>query len=303
LLLLSACGQTAPAAPLPTITAAAFPTDAPASTVTPISTNTNTPEPTTIPGVQIYPISSLGKSIPWLPLDEGNKPMSVYFGFNVNKPPFDNAVVRQAFAAAIDREQVAKEAKGFKFRNVTPATSLTPSQTLGQDLYGDIGIPFDPARAKDLLNQAGYPGGESFPSVTLIVSTRGQDAPEAYTELAQTIIGMWKTHLGVDVNLEVESNWGQYLNILKGNSRDIYEMGWGADINDPDNFLKFLFYSTSEFNYGRFNNPEFDRLVDRAATLSDPLERQLLYIQAEEILTETEAGVIPLFHSLYYLRP
>jgi ABC-type transport system substrate-binding protein len=280
-----------------------LPSESPTSTVTPIPTITNTPEPTAIPGVQIYPISSLRNSIPWLPLEDGNEPMSVYFGFNVNKPPFNNVLVRQAFAAAIDREQIAHEAKGFEFRNVTPATSLTPPQTLGRDLYGVIGIPFDPTKAKDLLNQAGYPNGAGFPSVTLIVSTRGKDAPEAYTNLAQSIIDMWITHLGISVNLEVEPNWGKYLNILQANSRDIYEMGWGADINDPDNFLKFLFYSSSEFNYGRFNNQEFDRLVDKAAELSDPSERQLLYIRAEQILTDQEAGVIPLFHTLYYLRP
>ena len=51
--------------------------------------------------------------------------MTVYYGFNCDKPPFDNALVRQAFAAAVDRDEIAKEAAGFKFRNVTPATSLT----------------------------------------------------------------------------------------------------------------------------------------------------------------------------------
>ena len=53
------------------------------------------------------------------------------------------------------------------------------------------------------------------------------------------------------------------ISILEANSRDMYEMGWGANINDPNNFLKFLFYSTSEFNYGRFNNQDFDQLVDK----------------------------------------
>jgi ABC-type oligopeptide transport system substrate-binding subunit len=83
----------------------------------------------------------------------------------------------------------------------------------------------------------------------------------------------------------------------------MYQLGWGADYNDPDNFLKTLFRSDSEFNYGRFDNQEFDRLVDEAASTSNPAERQLLYIQAEEILTEQEVGVIPLYHTLYYQQP
>ena len=296
-----ACSQTQVATP--TATATLIPTETPTSTLTPVPTNTNTPEPTPIPGLQVYPVSSLGNSIPWLPLDTNNRPMSVYYGFNVNKPPFNNALIRQAFAAAIDREQIAQEATGFKFRNVTPATSLTPPQVLGRDLYNVVGVPFNPSIAKDLLKQAGYSDAASFPSVTLIVSMRGEAAPGAYFGMAQTIVGMWETNLGVKVEIEVVGNMGEYINRLKNNLPDMYQLGWGPDYNDPDDFLKTLFYSKSEFNYGHFNNQEFDRLVDKAANLTDPSERQLLYIQTEQILTEQEAGVIPLYHTLYYQQP
>lgn len=286
-------------------TATTIPSKTPPSTYTlsPTSTNTNTPEPTPIPGAQVYPATSLGNGIPWLPLEKGKEPMSVYYGFNFDKPPFNNALVRQAFAAAIDREQIAQEATSFKFRNVTPATSLTPPQTLGRDLYGVVGIPFNPSRARDLLQQAGYSSGENFPSVTLIVSTRGEAAPGAYFRMAQTIVGMWETNLGVKVEIEVVGNMGEYINRLQTNLPDIYQLGWGADYNDPDIFLKALFHSGAEYNYGNFNNKNFDKLVDKAANLTDPTERQLLYIQAEQILTEQEAGVIPLYHTLYYLQP
>lgn len=298
-----ACSQTQVATPTPMATATLMPTEIPTNTATPIPANTNTPEPTPIPGVQVYPVDSLGSSIPWLPLEKGKEPMAVYYGFNFNKPPFNNTLVRQAFAAAIDREQIAKEAAGFKFRNVTPATSLTPPQTLGRDLYGIVGIPFNPSKAKDLLQQAGYSSGANFPSVTLIVSTRGEAAPGAYFRMAQTIVDMWKTHLGVNVEIEVIGNMGEYINRLATNPPHIYQLGWGADYNDPDNFLKTLFYTNSEYNSGYFSNKEFDKLLDKAASISDPAERQLLYIQAEQILTEQEAGIVPLYHTLYYQQP
>jgi len=266
------------------------------STLTSTPTNTNTPEPTPIPGVQVYPISSLENSIPWLPYDDAKKPMSVYYGFNVEKPPFDNLLVRQAFAAAVDREQVAQKALDYYFRNAAPATSLTPPEILSRNLYNDVGIPFDPLRAKDLLQQAGYSNVESFPSTTLLVSTRGRGAPGAYYQMARLIVDMWQVNLGITVEIEVVEI-GSYRDRFATNPPHIYQLGWVADYKDPDNFLKALFHSNCEVNFGHFNNKEFDRLVDEAARLTDPEKRLLLYIQAEQILVEDEAGLIPLYHS------
>jgi ABC-type oligopeptide transport system substrate-binding subunit len=298
-----ACSQTQVATPTPIATATLMPTKIPTNTVTPIPANTNTPEPTPIPGVQVYPVSSLGKSNPWLPLDTNERPMSVYYWFNIQKPPFNNVLVRQAFAAAVDKTQIAQEATGFKFRNVTPATSITPPQVLGRDLYGDVGILFDPAKAKDLLQQAGYTSVESFPSVTLIVNTRGETSPGAHFRIANTVAGMWETYLGIKVNVEAIGDLGAYRSRLRTDPPSIFLIGWGAEYNDPDNFLKPTFHSKGEFNFGHFNNQEFDRLIDKAASLNDPAERQLLYIEAEKILTEQETGVIPLFHTLFYELP
>ena len=293
---LYACAQTLPITPTSTIVPTASSTSIPTSTSTSIPTATNTPEPTPIPGIQVYPVSSLGKSIPWLPYDDAKKPMSVYYGFNVEKPPFNDVLVRQAFAAAVDRGQIAQKALEYNFRNAAPATSLTPPEILARDLYNEVGIPFDPSRAKELLQQAGYSSVESFPSTTLLVSTRGKGAPGAYYQMAKMIVGMWQTNLGIKVEIAVV-NIQDYGKRFSTNPPDIYQLGWVADYKDPDNFLKALFYSNSEINFGRFDNREFDQLVDEAARLTDPEKRLLLYIQAEQILTEQEAGVIPLYHS------
>lgn len=300
LIVLTACGQTQ--SDSPTLTLEPVKTDTPIPTDTAIPTNTNTPEPTPIPGVQVYPVTSLGNSIPWLPLDEANRPMSVYYGFNVQKPPFDNALVRQAFSYAVDREQIAQEATHFKFREVTPATTMTPSQVLGRDLYNVVGINYDPVKATELLKQAGYTSVESFPPVTLQVSTRGEAAPGAYFRMAESIVAMWEANLGITVKIVVTAG-GYDLNKLRNDPPELYQLGWGADYVDPDNFLKELMHSNSDLNFGRFSNQEFDQLVNRAATISDPAERQLLYIRAEQILTEEEAGIIPLYHTLFYIQP
>jgi ABC-type oligopeptide transport system substrate-binding subunit len=221
--------------------------------------------------------------------------MSVYYGFNVERPPFNNVLVRQAFAAAVDREQIAQKALEYYFRNTVPATSLTPPEILSRDLYNEVGIPFDASRAKELLQQAGYSSVESFPPTTLLVSTRGKGAPGAYYQMAKLAVGMWQTNLGIRVEIEV-ADIPDYRAHFATDPPDIYQLGWVADYKDPDNFLKALFHSNSEVNLGHFSNQEFDRLVDEAARLTDPEKRLLLYIQAEQILTEQEAGVIPLYH-------
>jgi ABC-type transport system substrate-binding protein len=222
--------------------------------------------------------------------------MSVYYGFNMMKPPFNYVLVRQAFAAAIDRELIAQKALEYNFRNAAPASSLTPPEILGRDLYNQVGIPFDPSKARELLQQAGYSDPMSFPPTTLLVSVRGRAAPGAYYQMAKMIVAMWETNLGVKVTIET-AEIPAYRNRFATDAPHIYQLGWGADYNDPDNFLKALFHSASEFNLGHFNSREFDRLVEEAASRTDPEKRLLLYIQAEQILTEKEAALIPLYHS------
>lgn len=239
------------------------------------------------------PLADLSPRIPWLPLDESALPATYYYGFNVAKPPFDNRLVRQAFAAAIDRQAIADLANSLGLSNVRPATTFTPPDTLGRDLYGQVGLPFDPDQARELLAQAGYPNGASFPTVNLVFNYL-----EVHRAVADAVTSMWRDNLGVTVGLESVDNWDVYLERLNADAPGIFRLGWAADYNDPDNFLLTTFHSTSE-NARRenFANSQFDRLVEQAAAAAnDPATRQALYIQAERILCEQETAVIPIYH-------
>ena len=164
-------------------------------------------------------------------------------------------------------------------------------------MYNQVGAGFDPQRAKELLTEAGYSDPSAFPGITIIVSAYGETAPGARFNMASAMTEMWKTNLGVSVQVEVIQKFNYYGNRLRTNPPEIFWFGWVADYNDPDNFLREIFHSSSQFNYGYFSNSEFDKLVDRAAKSKDPAERQELYIQAERILCETEAALIPLYHT------
>lgn len=259
-------------------------------------TITSTPLPTPLPGVLVLPVDTLGTEIPWLPMDETARPVSHYVIFNTLRPPFNNAVVRQAFAYAIDRQVIVDMAEKYKASNPSPATTLTPPRVLGRDLYNDVGAGFDPQKARELLAEAGYSDPSAFPEATIIVNSYGDIAPGARFNMANTMAEMWKNNLGVTVKVEAMQP-ARFRDTINNDPPELIWLGWVADLNDPDNFLREVFHSGGEFNYGKFANPEYDQLVISASKNGDPAVRQELYIQAERLLCETEAALIPLYHT------
>jgi hypothetical protein len=270
-----------------TSTPTATPTIPP--TITPVPSPTNTPEPTLAPSDVVVPIEDMAKSIPWLPLDTNAVPGVVWIGFNINDPPFNNPLVRQAFAASLDRLTLAKIATDHGEKNVMPATSFTPPEILGRDLYGKVGIPFNLNLARTLLAQAGYSNGASFPKVTIYTNST-----EIYEPLFNAIVQMWQSHLNINITVEFLDRTG-YTNWIINNNPDMFRQWWFADFNDPDNFLQ-IFHSGGGYNLPEFSNPKFDQLIDQASLTTDPAKRQELYILAEYILCEEEVLIIPLYH-------
>jgi ABC-type oligopeptide transport system substrate-binding subunit len=274
-------------------------------TFTPESTATDTPipSPTPLPGSVVFPVNTLGKSIPWLPMEKTAMPGVNYVGFNTAKPPFNSTLVRQAFAYSIDREVIVNLANKYKARDPKPATTLTPPQTLGRDLYGVIGANYDPQKAKDLLTQAGYADPTTFPKVIFMVNASGDIMPGARFNMATAMTEMWQTHLGIKVEIQAIGSFNEYGERLTTNPPDLFWNGWVADFNDPANFIGEIFNPNGDYqgkyNYGHFSNSEFNALIDRAKYSNDPALRQELYIQAERLLCETEVALIPLYFTVY----
>ncbi|MFQ5443869.1 MAG: peptide ABC transporter substrate-binding protein, partial [Nitrospinales bacterium] len=205
-----------------------------------------------------------------------------YYGFNVKTPPVDDPLVRRALAHAIDRSKIPLILQGGE----RPTASWIPKGMLGYN--PDLGPAFDPEKARQLLAQAGYPGGKGFPSVTTVYNT--DDTNRLVAEFVQA---QWKEHLNVNVEIESQE-WKVFLKRLQLDPPQIFRLGWGADFPDPDNFMN-LFISTSGNNHLHWSNPRYDRLVAQGAAESDPSKRQVIYDEAQTILTMTDVPIISLF--------
>jgi oligopeptide transport system substrate-binding protein len=269
----------------------------PTETTTP--TLTLTPKPTALPGLSVYPISIMNPSIPWLSLDTSARPGTYYYYFNISKPPFNSVLVRQAFASSVDRDVIVEMAARYGAINPKPATTFTPPLTLGRNLYGEIGFPFNPQHAIELLREAGYSDSSTFPTVTIMVNASGEIAPGGHYNIANAIADMWKQYLGVNVRVEAFANWSYYRERIASDPPEVFRLGWAADINDPDNFLREIFATGSEYNFGNYSNPQFDDLVEAASMSESPTQRQIFYIQAERILCEEDPALIPIYHLAY----
>jgi len=226
-----------------------------------------------------------------------------YYGFVNSKPPFDNVMVRKAFAAAIDRQTLIDNVtKG----NQIPAHSFAPPGIFGNvadDMsVGSYLVEGNYAdrltQAQEWLAEAGYPDGEGL-DVLLMHNTS-----EDHAQIAQAVQAMWQEAFP-QANVTIENQeWAVYLKTLLPESPDeekpnVYRLGWCADYPDANNWLNEVFNSKSGQNYAKFFNEEFDALVEEAAFESDPAKREELYKQAESIFIDEEAGIAPIYYYTY----
>ncbi len=219
-----------------------------------------------------------------------------YIFFDVTKAPFDNKMVRQAWSHAIDRDTLKSQVLG---PNGTPAYSwLAPGFPASQrEALQDI-QKFDPAMAKDLLSQAGFPDGKDFPKQTMWLR-----APSPLDKtVAGALAAMLKENLNIEVELEEHDSQG-FTAALNAKPTQIL-LGWvryGMDYLDPSNMLSV--WKTG----GRhsWSNPEYDaKLKEASEYLGAPEERIKLFQEAERILVEDVPAVF-VYHGtrVQFIKP
>jgi oligopeptide transport system substrate-binding protein len=211
--------------------------------------------------------------------------------FNTRKPPFDDPKVRQAFALSIDRAKIVDVV--FK-KMETTATGILPPGMPGYT-ENQFNIPYDPAKAKQLLSESKYAG--KLPEITWTTYGQGGSA----SQYIQAMTAMLKDNLGVNVSIQ-QTDWATFIGQINDPTRNPYQMfdlAWIADYADPQNFLEILFRSNSTQNWSSYNNPDVDKLLDQAALEKDTQTRFKLYQQIEQKILN-DYPVIPFTFSQQY---
>ncbi|MEZ5415538.1 MAG: peptide ABC transporter substrate-binding protein [Opitutaceae bacterium] len=205
-----------------------------------------------------------------------------YFRFNTRRKPLDDVRVRRALAYSINRQEMVDK---VTLGGQPPANRLTPPGIAGFDPAG--GFTYDPELARQLLAEAGYPGGAGFPNLEYLYNTN-----ESHRKIAEAIQQMWRSELGINITL-VNQEAKVWSDTMRSGNYDIARMAWVGDYVDPSTFLDIMTTGNGNNETG-WGNPEYDRLIAEATTTADEAKRYALYARCEQILAE-EAPIAPLY--------
>lgn len=209
-----------------------------------------------------------------------------YLCMNVERPPFNNVLVRQAVNHAINKDQIIKAVFG-KLGSV--ATGPVPPSLWG--LNRDL-EPYDynPAKAKELLKKAGVAEGTSFELFALPVARPYNPNGKKVAEILQA---QFKA-VGLNAKI-VTYEIGTYWDKVDAGEFDMCMTGWSGE-PDPNDFL-FRLFTPGYLNSARWNNEEYNKLVSDARTVMDVEKRTELYEKAQVILHE-EAPIVMLAYGV-----
>jgi peptide/nickel transport system substrate-binding protein len=205
-----------------------------------------------------------------------------YIGVNCRDPLLKNVLVRQALAYAIDRNAIVE----YLRRGLADvSTGILPPLSWA---YAPDSFVFqqDPAKARELLDQAGYrdPDGDGpAPRFTLTLKTTNTE----FNRLQSALVQQNLRDIGVELDVRTYEFATLYDDVQAGNFQ-LYFLQWsGGSLADPD-ILRRVFHSNqvppAGFNRGHYSNPDVDRLLDEASQSADDGRRLVLFQQVQRIV-------------------
>ncbi len=209
-----------------------------------------------------------------------------FYRFNTTKAPFDDLRVRQALNLSIDKQSLCLDTLKS---GETPATVYVPRAVRDYVDYPTLeGPAYDPAKAKQLLADAGFPGGEGFPDIDLTFNTS-----ERHKQIAEVLSSMWRENLGINVKLR-NMEWKVYLEQVRSMDYQMARAGWIGDYVDPNTFLDMFVTDGGNNNTG-FASAEYDALIKSASSEPDLAKRGQMLHEAEKILCLEHLPIMPIY--------
>ena len=222
-----------------------------------------------------------------------------YLGFRAATPPFEDPLVRAAFAHAIDVDRLVLLQDDGSFQ---VADGLLPPGIPGY-VGGTAGVPrYDPEHARELLAQSSYGSADALPEIIFTVVGRSLNVDW----FDWTITHSLEQNLGVEVKFRALT-FAEILDAMDGPSDPKFQMftlGWYADYLDPENFVATLFSSDSPVNHFEYASETVDALIAEADDLGFGPERLALYRAAERTIVG-DHPLLPLLFSgdRYLVQP
>ncbi|RFF26246.1 peptide ABC transporter substrate-binding protein [Wenzhouxiangella sp. 15181] len=213
-----------------------------------------------------------------------------FFSFNLTRPPFkDNLALRQALNLAVDREILTERVSRF---GEIPTFNLVPPGLPEYEPpvtdWADMTQKEREDEARRLYREAGY--SEEKP---LAVELR-YNASENHRKIAVAIAAMWKQVLGVRTRLINEEFRVFLQNRAQRRVTEVFRSGWIGDYQDAFTFLE-LFHSEHGRNDAGYDNPRFDRLLERIAAERVPASRRNLMAEAERMILADQV-ILPVYN-------
>jgi dipeptide transport system substrate-binding protein len=215
-----------------------------------------------------------------------------YLAFNTEKPPFDNARVRQALNMAVNRDAIIEavfQGAGTVAKNPIPPTIWSYNEDVED-------YPYDPDQAKQILEEEGV---TDLQTDIWAMPVQRPYNPNA-RRMAELIQADWR-NVGVDAEI-VSFEWGEYLKRSLAGEHETVLLGWTGDNGDPDNFLYVLLSCDAAkdgANRARWCHEPFDELLIQAKRIADQAERTRLYEEAQVIFKE-QAPWVTIAHSIVF---
>jgi ABC-type transport system substrate-binding protein len=232
------------------------------------------------------------------------------------QPPFDDVRVRRAFGMAFDRDRYAEIYSG----TWTPAAVFTPpAVNLLSGYTPPDGFPFDAQQAQSLLEEAGYPGGQGLPQVTLY-HPAGESDEEI--ERIQNVLQIFADNLDVTIALDNTMSQDDINQMISDNGGLQFGIMWWQTVTDTPHLISDVFRPDSPYMAGVFNWSQdleaiggdpgaaaasFSDLISQAEVELDGAKRNDLYRQAESLVLDNAVYVpignwVPMFLQKPWLK-